>query len=134
MKIPQDVYDQMLDHARSEVPNECCGLVGGKDGTAVTYYPANNSEGSPFRYNLDPQDQFRIMMEMEEKGEELAAIYHSHTRSAAYPSQTDVNLAANWPDPLYLICSLEDPDSPVVRAFAICDGSIEEAGLEMTDG
>ena len=75
------------------MPNECCGLVGGNDGVAKTVYRARNSEASPLRYNLDPKDQFRIMSEMDERGEELAAIYHSHTRSEAYPSQTDINLA-----------------------------------------
>ena len=62
-------------------------------------------------------------------GEEIAAIYHSHTKSEAYPSQTDVNLAANWPDPVYLICSLADPERPKTRAFAIRDGAVEEVEL-----
>lgn len=129
MKIPQHVYDQMLDHARAEVPNECCGLVGGKDGSAVTYYPANNSEASPFRYNLDPQDQFRIMMEMEEKGEELAAIYHSHTKSPAFPSQTDINLAS-YPGVMYLIASLKEGEEPL-RGFTIEGGEVAEGELSV---
>ena len=129
MKIPKDVYDQMLEHARAEVPNECCGLVGGKNGSAVTYYPASNSEGSPFRYNLDPTDQFRIMMEMEEKGEELAAIFHSHTKSAAYPSQTDINLAA-YPGVTYLIASLKEGEEPL-RGFTIEDGEVAEGELSV---
>ena len=76
---------------------------------------ARNAEASPLRYNLDPQDQFRIMTEMEERGEELAAIYHSHTASPAYPSQTDINLAA-YPDALYLIVSLAEGEEPL-RGF-----------------
>ncbi len=64
---------------------------------ARTVYRARNAEASPLRYNLDPQDQFRITGEMEQSGEELSAIYHSHTASPAYPSQTDINLAA-YPD------------------------------------
>lgn len=129
MRIPRDVYDQMLEHARAEVPNECCGLVGGKNGSAVTYYPATNSEGSPFRYNLDPTDQFKIMMEMEEKGEELAAIYHSHTKSPAYPSQTDINLAA-YPGVVYLIASLKEGEEPL-RGFTIEDGEVAEGELSV---
>lgn len=129
MKIPKDVYDEMMDHARAEVPNECCGLVGGRDGTAVTYYPAANAEGSPFRYNLDPQDQFRIMMEMEEQGQELAAIYHSHTKSPAYPSQTDINLAA-YPGVVYLIASLVEGEEPL-RGFTIVDGEVVEGELSV---
>lgn len=129
MKIPQPIYDEMLEHARAEVPNECCGLVGGRDGSAVTYYPATNTEGSPFRYNLDPTDQFRIMMEMEDKGEELAAIYHSHTKSAAYPSQTDINLAT-YPGVVYLIASLKDGEEPL-RGFTIADEQVSESELSV---
>ncbi|MDP9188015.1 MAG: M67 family metallopeptidase [Actinomycetota bacterium] len=129
MRIPDQIYEQMLAHAREEVPNECCGLVGGRDGEATTYYPAANAEASPLRYNLDPQDQFKIMMEIEERGEELAAIYHSHTKSPAYPSQTDINLAA-YPDVIYLIASLADGEESL-RGFEISDGEVSEAELNV---
>jgi proteasome lid subunit RPN8/RPN11 len=130
VRIERSLVDEMIAHAREEAPNECCGMVGGMDGRATTVYRATNAEASPLRYSLDPSDQFRIMKEIEDRGEELAAIYHSHTGSPAYPSQTDVNLAF-YPDALYLIVSLQDPDSPDVRAFTIRDGSIEPAGLEI---
>jgi proteasome lid subunit RPN8/RPN11 len=71
------------------------------------------------------------MNRIEEDGEELIGIYHSHTKSEAYPSQTDINLAEAWPDPLYLICSLADADDPVVRAFEIRDGAVEEVDLDV---
>src|SRR5688572_5840066 len=119
----------MVEHARKEAPNECCGLIGGTEGEAVSLYRAINSEGSPLRYNLDPQDQFRIMSEMDDKGEELAAIYHSHTASPAYPSQTDINLAA-YPDAVYLIVSLADGEEPL-RGFHIVDGQVSEAELSI---
>ena len=129
MRIPKRIHDELLEHARSEVPNECCGLIGGKDGEAVTVYPARNAEASPLRYNLDPQDQFRIMNEMEERGEDLSAIYHSHTASPAYPSQTDINLAA-YPDALYLIVSLAEGEKPL-RGFRITEGGVDEVDLEI---
>jgi proteasome lid subunit RPN8/RPN11 len=125
------MVDQIVAHAREDAPNECCGLIGGRDGRATSLHRARNEFASPLRYNVHPQDLLRITGEIERRGEELAGIYHSHTRSEAYPSQTDVNLAANWPDPLYLICSLADPERPVVRAFTIRDGAIEEADLEI---
>jgi proteasome lid subunit RPN8/RPN11 len=106
-------------------------MVAGADGTATRVYRARNAEASPLRYTIHPQDQFRITMEIEERGEEIAAIYHSHTKSAAEPSQTDINLAANWPDPLHLICSLAEPDAPAVRAFVIRDGRVEEVRLDV---
>ena len=121
----------MVAHARAEAPNECCGMIGARDGTATSIHRARNAEESPLRYVIHPTDQLRIMEEIETRGEELAAIYHSHTGSPAYPSQTDINLAENWPDPLYLICSLADPEAPDVRAWAIRDGQVEEAELDV---
>ena len=106
-------------------------MVAGSDGRATRVYRARNAEASPLRYVIHPADQFRITMEIEERGEEIAAIYHSHTKSAAEPSQTDVNLAENWPDPLYLICSLADPAKPHVRGFAIRDGRSREVELDV---
>jgi proteasome lid subunit RPN8/RPN11 len=129
MRIPRRIYDEMLEQAREEAPNECCGLIGGRDGEAVSLYRAKNSEASPLRYNLDPQDQFRIMSEMDDRGEELAAIYHSHTASPAYPSQTDINLAA-YPDAVYLIVSLAEGEKPL-RGFNIREGAVTEAEVEI---
>ncbi len=127
MRIQKQIHDELLAHAREEAPNECCGLIGGNDGVAKTVYRARNAEASPLRYNLDPQDQFRIMTEMEERGEELSAIYHSHTASPAYPSQTDINLAA-YPDTLYLIVSLAEGEEDL-RGFEIKDGEVAEIDL-----
>jgi proteasome lid subunit RPN8/RPN11 len=127
MRIPKEVYEQLLAHAREDAPNECCGLIGGRDSVAQTVYRARNAEASPLRYNLDPQDQFRIMTAMEEQDEELAAIYHSHTASPAYPSQTDINLAA-YPDALYLIVSLAEGEKDL-RGFSIEDGEVTEVDL-----
>ena len=127
MRIPKAIYEELLEHAREEAPNECCGLIGGEDAVAKTVYRARNAEASPLRYNLDPQDQFRIMTEMEERGEDLAAIYHSHTASPAYPSQTDINLAS-YPDALYLIVSLAEGEKKL-RGFRITDGEVSEVEL-----
>jgi [CysO sulfur-carrier protein]-S-L-cysteine hydrolase len=128
MKISQALVDEIVAHAREDLPNECCGMVGGVDGQARTVYRAENAEGSPFRYSIDAKEQFRLMREIEDAGEELAGIYHSHTKSPAYPSQTDVNLAG-WPDAVYLIASLADADAPELKGFWIRDGEISEAEL-----
>jgi proteasome lid subunit RPN8/RPN11 len=127
MRVSRQIHEELLAHAREDAPNECCGLVGGNDGVAKTVYRARNAEASPLRYNLDPQDQFRIMTEMDEKGEELSAIYHSHTASPAYPSQTDINLAA-YPDTIYLIVSLA-PGEKDLRGYRIEDGEVTEVDL-----
>jgi proteasome lid subunit RPN8/RPN11 len=130
MRIPRQLVDEIVDHAREDAPNECCGMIGGADGSAASVYRSINAEASPLRYSLDANDQFRIMREMEEKGEELVGIYHSHTASPAYPSQTDVNLAA-YPDAVYVIASLVDAEEPDVRGFWIRDGEIEETQLDV---
>jgi proteasome lid subunit RPN8/RPN11 len=131
MQISRQLIEEMVAHAREDDPNECCGMLGGADGSAATLYRAANAEASPLRYSIDAGEQFRLMGEIEEAGEELVGIYHSHTRSAAYPSQTDVNLAG-WPDAVYVIVSLEDPDSPDVRGFWIREGEIADADLVVT--
>jgi proteasome lid subunit RPN8/RPN11 len=130
MRITREMLDEIAAHAREEAPNECCGMIGARDGAATSLYRARNAEASPLRYVVHPQDQFRIMERMDEHGEQLGAIYHSHTKSPAYPSQTDINLAEGWPDPLYVICSIADAEAPDVRAFAIREGGVEEVALD----
>lgn len=130
MVVARSLIDEIVAHAREDLPNECCGIVAANDGNAVQVFRAVNAEASPVRYGLDPKDQFRIMKEIEDNGWSLGAIYHSHTRSPAYPSQTDVNLAF-YPEALYLIVSLADPAEPEIKAFRIVEGKIEEAELSI---
>ena len=127
MKLSREQSAELIAHAREEAPNECCGMIGAIDGEATSIYRARNAEASPLRYNLDPADQFKIMTTMEERGEDLAAIYHSHTKSPAYPSQTDINLAA-YPDTIYIIVTLLNGEEPV-RGYSIDDGRVEEVDL-----
>ena len=65
-----------------------------------------------------------------EDGHDVVGIYHSHTRTAAYPSQTDINLATGWPDAVYFIVSLENPDEPYVRGFNITGGQVEDVDIQ----
>lgn len=132
MRITKALYDQLIDHAQRERPNECCGMIACRDGAAVKVIEAANAERSPLRYSIDPAEQFKLIKEIEEDGLELGAIYHSHTRSPAYPSQTDINLAF-YPNCHYLIVSLQDPEGPDVRAFRIDKQGVEEVELVMTD-
>jgi len=124
--ISAELAGALVAQARAELPNECCGMIAGQDGRAVRVFPAANTESSPFMYVMDPQEQLRIMDEIDDAGWDLLAIYHSHTRSAAYPSRTDVELAF-FPDTLYLIVSLADRDAPEIRAFRI-DKGVPEGG------
>ncbi len=130
MKIAQSLLDEMIAHAQDDVPNECCGLVGGTGDTAATVYRAENAEKSPFRYSIAPREQLDLMNRIDEAGEEIVGIYHSHTKTAAYPSQTDINLAIGWPDSVYFIVSLENPEEPYVRAFSIKDDEVADVDLQ----
>lgn len=131
MKIAQSLIDEMVAHAREDLPNECCGMIGGRDGSASSVYRARNEFESPLRFGVDSGDLFRITQkEMPERDEDLVAIYHSHTKSPAYPSQTDLNEAQkSWPDALWVIVSLEDPDAPDVKAYWLKNLKIADAEL-----
>jgi [CysO sulfur-carrier protein]-S-L-cysteine hydrolase len=128
VKIASEMVDEIVAHAHDELPNECCGLIAAENGRAVKLFRTSNAEASPVRYGLDPREQYRVMTEIERRGWMLGAIYHSHTRSPAYPSQTDVNLAF-YPEALYLIVSLQDFERPDLRAYRIVDGQIDEVEL-----
>ncbi len=131
MKIPQLLIDEMVAHAREDLPNECCGMIGGRDGVATEVVRVENSAASPLRYEMDPQGQFNGLKAIEDGGGELLGIYHSHTKSAAYPSQTDVNQAVAWPEQVYVIVSLADDDAPDVKAYLLKDLKIADVTIDV---
>jgi proteasome lid subunit RPN8/RPN11 len=131
LRISRQLLDDVIAHAREDAPNECCGMIAARDGEAVAVHRARNTAASPFRYEMDGMEQYRIQTEIEDAGLELGAIYHSHTRSAPEPSQTDINLAF-YPEALYVIVGLKSPE-PDVRAWRIVDGQVSEAALEIEE-
>ena len=120
--------DEIIAQAREEAPNECCGVLAGRGGRVEKLFRTVNAEKSPYRYNVDPHDLLRIYRECDANGWDFLAIYHSHTHTEAYPSPTDVRLAA-WPESVYIIVSLADPENPVLKAFRIQDGRVSEEEL-----
>ena len=127
MRIPREMYEQMIEHAREEAPNECCGMIATRDGQAINLYRATNAAASPLRYEIDGAEQYRIQMQIYDSDLELGAIYHSHTRTEPVPSQTDINLAF-YTDALYVIVGLAAGE-PDVRAFTIRAGQVAQAEL-----
>jgi proteasome lid subunit RPN8/RPN11 len=127
MRMAKQLLDEIIDHARVEAPIECCGMVASRDGAAMRVYRATNAAASPLRYEIDGAEQYRIQMEIEDAGLDLGAIYHSHTRTEPYPSQTDINLAF-YPEAVYVIVGLAG-DQPDVRSYEIRDGRVQEAEL-----
>lgn len=115
--LPYLYWEAMLAHVRAAQPNEGCGLLAGRRGLPVRWYPCTNVHPQPrTRYRLDDRELFAALREMDEQGWDLLAIFHSHPNTAAYPSQTDLE-NAYYPEALYLICSLADPAQPVLRGF-----------------
>jgi [CysO sulfur-carrier protein]-S-L-cysteine hydrolase len=105
------------------------GLVSARDGEATAVHAAENIAASPFRFEVDGPALFRLLDTIEDSGAELGAIYHSHTRSEPYPSQTDVNFSGGWPGVEWLIVGLSKTADPVVRSYLIEDGEIREVDL-----
>jgi len=132
VRISRELLDEVVAHAREEAPNECCGMIASLDGRAVAVHRAVNAAASPLRYEMEPQDQYRIEMAIDDAGQELGAIYHSHTRSAPFPSQTDINLAFH-PDSLYMIVGVAG-DEVDVQAYRIANGQVSDAALEVEGG
>ncbi len=139
--IPAEVVAGIIEHARAGYPNEACGLVIGSapvadGGRALRFVPCRNRAASPYRYEIDPDDLLRLTIEAEDADEAFWGIVHSHVKSPAVPSPTDVGLAF-YPEALYVLVSLApehaDPatGSPGVRAWRIVDGAVSEVPLEV---
>ncbi|HLS89566.1 MAG TPA: M67 family metallopeptidase [Sphingobacteriaceae bacterium] len=125
LEIPRSIYDAMLAHGRLWAPLEACGIVAGQGDRAVRFYPTENAEKSPTRYSIPPEDILRILREIEREGNQLLAIFHTHPATPAYPSAVDIQLAY-YPEAVYLIMSLADPEAPVLRGFYIRGGEVTE--------
>jgi proteasome lid subunit RPN8/RPN11 len=132
MRIARSMLDQIVAQAREEAPNECCGIVGTRNGEAVALYRLRNAAASPLRYEIDPHEQLRTFEALDDAGLEAGILYHSHTRSAPVPSQTDINLAF-YPDAIYMIVGVEDPERDELGTWHIRDGEYSEAPLEIAE-
>jgi proteasome lid subunit RPN8/RPN11 len=130
VRISRAHWDELIAHAREDAPNECCGYVRASDGSVEAVFRAENPRKSPYGYELDHKSLFAAN-ELDDEGFEVG-IYHSHPRSPAQPSQTDINLAT-YPHWRYLIVSLENGDAPEVRVWRIADGRVEEEKLDVVD-
>lgn len=133
LRLPKQYVDDMVKHAQEDDPDECCGIIAGRNGRPTKLYRMSNVEHSPYRYSMDTKELFKTYREIEDGGSELMAIYHSHTHTEAYPSATDVRLAS-WPEAFYILVSLMNKESPAVRSYRIVDGKIIPEPLEVAPG
>lgn len=128
--LKQQHAEEMISHAREAAPLEACGILGGKKNCMMELYRATNADCSPVSYRLDPQEQYRIFMDIEEKGLSVTGIYHSHANSPAIPSGIDLE-QAYYPEATYFIVSLADPAHPQIKAFKIEEGEITEQEITL---
>lgn len=128
MRISQAHWDELVAHAREDAPNECCGYMSIADGLIQDVKRGENERQSPYGYVLDSKSRFDVW-KLEEEGVRVGT-YHSHPRSPAEPSQTDINLEGE-PAWLYVIVSLTH--EPAVRAWWIRNGEVEEEPLDVVD-
>ena len=131
MRIDAALLARIVAHARRDFPNECCGMVGVRDGRAVAIHEATNVAASPLRFEVEGREIIRAQDAFDDDGATLGAIYHSHTRSVPYPSQTDINFAAGWPGVEWLIVGLRREGEPTMRSYRIDDGVVTELDVEV---
>jgi proteasome lid subunit RPN8/RPN11 len=139
VKIAAPLLDEVVAHALQNPRIECCGVVAvqpaGDHGerTATRVYRAENIHASALKFEIDPMELFRLSNAIEEEGWEIGAIYHSHVRSAPYPSQTDIGFAASWPGVEWLIVGLAGGEQPLVLSYLIDGPDVQAVAIEVAD-
>ena len=128
--LKKEFFAEMVKQAKLEFPNECCGILAGKEDRIEKIYAMTNAQKSPNIFFMDPKEQFKVSKEMRALGLEMLGIYHSHVASNAYPSSRDVEMAF-YPQVSYVILSLKDQDNPYIRSFKIKEGKISEEELKI---
>ncbi|HUL99033.1 MAG TPA: M67 family metallopeptidase [Mycobacterium sp.] len=134
LTIRADLVDAIVAHARADHPDEACGVLAGPKGSdrPERHIAMTNAERSPTFYRFDSGEQLKVWRHMESAGEAPIVIYHSHTATEAYPSRTDISLAAE-PDAHYVLVSTRDPDHHELRSYRIVDGVVTEEPVTIVD-
>jgi [CysO sulfur-carrier protein]-S-L-cysteine hydrolase len=134
LRIPEDLYDKIVAHARADHPDEACGVVAGPAGSdrPERFIPMTNAARSPTFYEFDSTEQFQVWKEMDEQDEEPVVLYHSHTATEAYPSRTDVSYASE-PGAHYVLVSTRDPQKTEFRSYHIQNGQITEEPVTVVE-
>ncbi|MBM4307228.1 MAG: M67 family metallopeptidase [Deltaproteobacteria bacterium] len=129
IRIPESIYHSIVEHAKKEAPLECCGILSGRNETVEKVFELRNEEQSPVRYSMSPQEQLKVFDEMDRQSLDMLAIYHSHTHTVPYPSETDLRLAF-YPEVVSVIISLKE-ETPVMKAFRIQENAISTEEIEI---
>lgn len=132
LKIPSDIFRQIVEQARVEAPVEACGILAGNDGKVEKLYEMTNIDKSSDHFMMEPKEQFAVVKDIRSSGLKMLAIYHSHPSTPARPSQEDIRLAFT-PGVTYVIVSLQDSNCPCAKGFLIENGSITEVPVKIVD-
>ena len=128
--LPRTMVDQVLAHARRDHPDECCGVIAGRDGVATRLFEMTNAERSPTGFTFDSAEWLQVYRDIDDADEDLLVVYHSHTMTEAYPSRTDVTWSGNTPGTSWLLVSTRS-DEDEVRSYRIDDGVVTEEELRL---
>ena len=130
LKLPQNVFDRIVQQARDAAPIEACGILAGRNGAVQKLYEMTNTDQSRVHYLMKPEEQFQVVKDMRAADLTMLAIYHSHPETRAYPSQEDIKMALT-PDVVYIIISLQDPQTPDLKGFLIENGQVNETIIDI---
>jgi proteasome lid subunit RPN8/RPN11 len=126
------MVDAIVAHARRDHPDECCGVIAGRDGAATRLFEMDNAERSPTGFTFDSAEWLRVYRTIDDADEDLLVVYHSHTATEAYPSRTDIRWSVNTPGASWLLVSTREPDTEEVRSYRIVDGEVREEEIRIT--
>ncbi len=128
--LPAATLADMLMHVVTGYPDEACGVLAGAAGVVTAHYPTANAAATPRTFSeIAPRELLRIWDEIESHDWQALAYYHSHPATPAYPSARDIFWSQGWPGTYYIIFSLAEPATPVVRAFLIAGEVVREYRL-----
>lgn len=134
MQLRRDLVEAIVAHARRDHPDEACGVLAGPAGSdrAERFIPMVNAARSPTFFEFDSTDLLKLYRELDANDEVPVVIYHSHTATEAYPSRTDISLAAE-PDAHYVLVSTRDPEDYELRSYRIVDGVVTEEPIDVVE-
>jgi proteasome lid subunit RPN8/RPN11 len=123
------MVDAVVAHARREHPDECCGVISGRDGSPTRLFAMRNAERSPTGFTFDSAEWLEVYRDIDDADEDFLAVYHSHTMTEAYPSRTDIGWSRTTPFAHWLLVSTREPDVEEIRCYRIVDGEVTEEEL-----
>jgi len=132
LEIPSDIFARMVEQAKAEAPIEACGILAGSGDKVERLYQMRNSDQSSDHFMMEPEQQFAVVKDIRSASLEMLAIYHSHPATPARLSAEDIRLALT-PDVIYIIVSLQDAQTPVVKGFLIEEHNVTSVNVEIVE-